>query len=406
MQERAFSEVVDTCCRLLKQNHQLELSAFFREVNATDVSAQFRQIDTAWPATFVVEYALAQLFLAYGIHPQALYGDGLGEYVAACLSGVLSCEDALTLIVYRAQLIASLCSKTPHADLAPMFDAAQEALSSFMSTITLHPPHIPYISCVTGTWISNEQATSPAYWVRLMSQTVYAVPEAAQISQAGQRALLTIGIGGQSLNALTQQQASNQLESPAEVIPTLSVTQERQSGTTVLIQALGQLWSAGVTIDWQLLYSHERRLRVPLPTYPFERQRYWLDDPTNCNVVRSRTEAASQGQEEHLSLSEVRPPVSTDYVAPESITEKKITEIWQLLLGVEQIGIHDNFFELKGQSLIGTQVVSRLQQIFQVNVPLATLFEAPTIAELATAVETLLIEDIEKMEEEEAQSQI
>jgi acyl carrier protein len=97
-----------------------------------------------------------------------------------------------------------------------------------------------------------------------------------------------------------------------------------------------------------------------------------------------------------------RPHLANPYVAPTNETEQRIAEVWQTILGVEQVGIHDNFLELGGNSLIGTQVISRLRQAFDLNLPLTILFEAPTVAELAVAIELMLIDEIEKLTEDEA----
>lgn len=383
-EEKTFREIVDACCQFLQQHHHEDISPFFSASCTTSASAR---IEAAWPVTFVLEYALARLLLSWGLQVQAMVGDGPGEYVAACLAGVFTQDEALTLIMGQLQRDT-------------ISSAAQQILTSQEERISLQAPKIPFVSGVTGTWISDEQATSRAYWTQRLKQSSSGTLQTTLLSQGGASALVTIGIEGSASTPLLQHQVSGQGESSLLVIPTLATMGEQLSGSAALMQTLGRLWLAGVSIDWQQLHTSERRLRVPLPTYPFERQRYWLDDPSNCNVIRARAEAASSG--ETLSLSAIRPQISTDYVAAETITEKKITEIWQLMLGIEQIGIYDNFFELKGQSLIGAQIISRLQQIFQVNVPLTTLFEAPTIAELAVAVETLLIEEIDKMEEEEA----
>ena len=109
------------------------------------------------------------------------------------------------------------------------------------------------------------------------------------------------------------------------------------------------------------------------------------------------------GQLRHTRAAYARPALSTAYVAPENGMEQEIAAIWSQLLGIEQIGIQDNFFELGGHSLMGMQMISRLRDAYQIDVRLATLFEAPTVAELAVAIEIMLIEEINKLDEEEAQ---
>src|SRR5207249_3421216 len=98
--------------------------------------------------------------------------------------------------------------------------------------------------------------------------------------------------------------------------------------------------------------------------------------------------------------SYARPVLGTEYVAPEDEIEREVAAIWAELLGIEQVGIHDNFFELGGHSLMGTQLVSRLRHAFDVDLSLATLFEAPTVAELALSIKLTLIDEIDKMDEE------
>jgi len=102
-----------------------------------------------------------------------------------------------------------------------------------------------------------------------------------------------------------------------------------------------------------------------------------------------------------MSSGTARPNLPNVYVAPSGEYEQKIAGIWQQVLGIEQVGLYDNFFDLGGHSLIGTQLISRLRHAFQINLPLTTLFEAPTVAELALAIKIMLIEEIDKLDEEE-----
>jgi len=121
----------------------------------------------------------------------------------------------------------------------------------------------------------------------------------------------------------------------------------------------------------------------------------------NLEALQERGETA---RPDAWAASSARPNLPNAYVAPSGEYEQKIAEVWQQVLGIEQVGLYDNFFDLGGHSLMGTQLISRLRQSFQVNLPLATLFEAPTVAELALAIKMLLIEEIEKLDEEEVKS--
>ena len=302
---------------------------------ATATEAAFMQTQEAQPLLFVIEYALAQLLMQWGIHPQAMLGYSLGEYVAACLAGVFSLEDALLIVARRAQLIAALppgtmlavalseqdvqpylsdtvCLAavnapttcvlagpldamaqlearltqqgiaarrvaTTHAFHSSMLAPVQLTLTELVGKVRLHTPQIPYLSNVTGTWITDAQATDPAYWAQHLCQTVRFAQGVEQLLQQSEQALVEIGVG-QALGSFVKQQAlASGTHSLPLVVPTLPAATERQSGQALLLKAIGTLWLSGVTIDWPGFYAGEQRLRLTLPTYPFERQRYWLE---------------------------------------------------------------------------------------------------------------------------------
>lgn len=307
-----------------------------------------KQTAIAQPAVFVIEYALARLLMAWGIRPQSMLGYSVGEYVAACVAGVLSLEDALLLVARRAQLIqeapagamlaVALSEKqvqaylsadvslavingpmtcvlagppeaitrlearldqqeivhrrveTTHAFHSTMLEPLREAVNSLARTVNLNPPEIPYVSNVSGTWLTEEQATDPGYWARHMCQTVRFADGIELLLQKNETLLLEVG-PGQSLCSFVKQHPACERQRMALVMPTLPSVYERRSELAFLLTQLGKLWQAGVTLDWQGFYAHEERRRVPLPTYPFERQRYWVDPvPTAQGTQRQQTQ--------------------------------------------------------------------------------------------------------------------
>ncbi len=295
----------------------------------------------AQPALFAVEYALARLLMSWGIRPQAMIGYSIGEYVAACLAGVLSLADALQLVAARARLIESLpagamlavplaetdvrpflaapgagseagpwlaATNGPHlsiaggtpaaiADLERRLSAegaaclrlhaahafhtdllrpAYDEVVRLASGLALHAPEIPYLSNVTGTWITAEQATDPRYWADHMVGTVRFAEGIGELLREPQRVLLEVGPGG-TLGTLARQHPA---AAPGQaVLSALRHASEERADAAHLLATLGRLWLAGVTIDWRAFYAGERRRRVPLPTYPFERQRHWIEPP-------------------------------------------------------------------------------------------------------------------------------
>jgi acyl transferase domain-containing protein/acyl carrier protein len=331
-----------------RRNHDLRKLLARAEREDDPATLRLNQTSIAQPAVFVIEYALAKLLMKWGIRPQALIGYSIGEYVAACLAGVFSLEDALFLVAERARLIgrlpagAMLAVPLPEDELRPFLDsslslcvsngpslsvigglsAALEILEQKLSEqsvafrrletshafhshmmepileqfekeasrIRLSPPQVPFISNVTGTWITPEDATDPAYWARHLRQTVRFADGIQELLKNPRRVVLEVG-PGQSLATLARQHKAKQADQV--VLSSMRDRHDEISDVEVLLTAVGQLWVAGVRVDWQGFYEHERRLRVPLPTYPFERRRYWIE-PGESTTVSSVEQGKSE----------------------------------------------------------------------------------------------------------------
>jgi amino acid adenylation domain-containing protein len=295
----------------------------------------------AQPALFAVEYALARLWQSWGVHPAAMLGHSVGELVAACLAGVLSIEDALTLVVARGRLMQSapggamLAVSASEADLAALLggdldlaavngphqcvvsgteaavgavaatlaergvetrrlvtshafhsrlmDDAAAAFETEVARISLAPPRIPFVSNVTGTWITDEQATSPRYWARQLRATVRFEDGLRTVLAVG-GALLEVGPG----DVLTRLGRTDAKGHPAAAsLP--SIAADTHDATTDLLTAAGRLWSRGVSVRWEALHGGTIPRRTVLPTYPFEHVRYWIDPPRDA-VTRAGAE--------------------------------------------------------------------------------------------------------------------
>ncbi len=293
---------------------------------------RLNQTRIAQPAVFVIEYALARLLMEWGLSPEAMIGYSIGEYVAACLAGVFTLEESLTLLARRAEMIQEtpggamlavplppeevetlldgrlslaatngpeLCVvageteavaeleqrlagrglvyrrlQTTHAFHSRMMEPTAPAFLELFKQANPRPPRVPFVSNLTGTWITDEQAADPAYWARHMCEGVRFSEGLQTLWQQPDRILLEIG-PGQTLSSMALSHPSR----PAdwEALACLRHSYDPQPDSAFLLGALGRLWLAGAHIDWQGFYKHERRRRVPLPTYPFERKRYWIE---------------------------------------------------------------------------------------------------------------------------------
>jgi acyl transferase domain-containing protein len=293
------------------------------------------------PATFAVEYALAQLLRSWGVRPSVMAGYSVGEYVAACLSGVLTLESALALVAHRALLISALPAgamaavplseaelrariddagiadvdtaaiigpeltiisgppeaiggvrtlleavavpcrplATSHAFHSRMLEPIRSALTEWVAAnITLSPPQIPYISNVTGQLATAEQVTDPAYWAEHMCAPVRFDTALETLLAQGDLALLEIG-PGQSLGAMVRGHRDCTQDRWRLVVPSLPAASDPRLAGTVLAEAVGRLWLVGVPIDWAGYQQDRPVAKVGLPGYPFQRERYWIEPP-------------------------------------------------------------------------------------------------------------------------------
>jgi phthiocerol/phenolphthiocerol synthesis type-I polyketide synthase E len=331
--EPVFRQELDRCAELLKPEMGADLRSYiYPDADSPNAAFYMRQTSIGLPALFVIEYATARLLMHWGIQPDALIGHSLGEYVAACLAGVFSLQDALSLVLTRSRLLqrvpkgAMLSIPLGKEDLQPLLNErlwvaavngpAQSVISGtleavdelagclekseidfsripievsshsgivepilpplldFLRTIELHPPQLPLISNVTGTWILPEEAMDPQYWVRHLRNTVLFSDGVAELCKTPNRVFLEAG-PGHTLATLVRAQAP--AGNGTVVTTSLRHTFDKKSDCEVMLGTLGKLWSFGVVPDWRAFYANESRSRVPLPAYPFERKRYWID---------------------------------------------------------------------------------------------------------------------------------
>jgi acyl transferase domain-containing protein/acyl carrier protein len=328
-----FREQIDSCSDLLEPHLGLDLRKILypSEEQAAEAAQQLNQTVITQPALFAVEYALARLWMEWGVYPQAMVGHSIGEYVAACLAGVFSLQDALSLVALRGRMIQelpcgamlsvplsendvypllgkklslaaingpSLCVisgpteaidalqhqltqqgvdsrrlPTSHAFHSVMMEPILELFAEQVSKVNLKPPKIPYISNVTGTWITGAEAVDPIHWAKHIRQTVRFAEGVHEILKEPDRILLEVG-PGQTLSSLARQHGKGTEQT---IFPSLRHPHDRHSDVAFLLNTLGRLWLTGIRIDQSKFYAGERRRRIPLPTYPFERQPYWVE---------------------------------------------------------------------------------------------------------------------------------
>ena len=330
--ESVFRERLDLCAERLIPDLGFDLRTLLFPLHRESTAAAEKLSYTCFtqPALFSLEYALAQWWIALGIRPSAMIGHSIGEYVAACLAGVFSLEDALHLTAVRGRLMGEMPAgsmlavsaaakslkvpkeltiaaingpeqcvvsgpteaiqkfalelekqqtpcrllHTSHAFHSAMMDPVLESFRTHLIKVPLHPPQIPYLSNLTGTWIAPAEATNPDYWTAHLRNTVRFSDGLAELFSVPTRVFLEVG-PGQALTSLTRQHTAK--PKTAKVWPSMRHPQEKTSDALFLLNTLGQLWITGRPIDWDRLHAGSVVQRVSLPTYPFQRQRFWIE---------------------------------------------------------------------------------------------------------------------------------
>jgi phthiocerol/phenolphthiocerol synthesis type-I polyketide synthase E len=328
-EDNLFRRTIDAGCDFLKEHAGVDVRQLLVGGDATaESSERLRDTEIAQPAMMLVEYALAERLRSLGVEPAGLLGHSLGELTAACVAGVFSLEDGLRLAAERGRLMAQtppgimLAVMLPSGDLAryldeglwlaaengpkmsvasgfpealedlerklaaariatirlasknafhtPLMAEAAKAFRGVVAGVARHAPSILWVSNVSGTWIGSAEAQDPQYWA---NQILSPVRFTRCLATLGERRRLLLETGpGEALIGIARQQLSTSV-----MVPALGAENRQSTDTMVFQQAVAKTWEYGVSIRWERLDDGLKARRVPLPTYPFERQRYWIE---------------------------------------------------------------------------------------------------------------------------------
>jgi phthiocerol/phenolphthiocerol synthesis type-I polyketide synthase E len=429
--EPVFRAELDRCCELLRPRLGLDLrEVLYPPAGAEEAAAaRLRQTALTQPALFAVEYALARVWMNWGLEPECFAGHSIGEYVAACVAGVMSLEDALRLVAARGALMQAMpagamlsvalpevevrailpaeldvCTvngpaltvvggtadaveafaarmearevhhqrlHTSHAFHSRMMDPVVARFEEVVRGVTLRAPEIPFLSNLTGGWISDAQATDPRYWAEHLRGTVRFDDNLRTLLDEPDRVLLEVG-PGRGLATLARRHPAR--EARMLVLHSLPGPRDERGEEETLWHTVSALWHEGVEPKWPNVYDGLRRLRLRLPTYPWDHSRYWLG---------MRDE---QTQESHEFIARGAHHFTPEYTPPRNEAEAGVVEIFEALFGLKNLGIYHNFFHMGGDSLLAVQLVKRLADRFGVQIPLRAIWDIRTASEVALLV--------------------
>ena len=442
-----FRDAIDTCARLVVTQHAPDIREHLLADTGPDgVQAVLRRgaattdaeiAEVAHPALFALEYALVQLWSSVGLRPSAVCGFSLGEYVAATVAGVLSLEDALTLIVHRARIvdalppggmlaaalgpeelqahlpedieIAAFCGphqtvvagtataierlhasltartvacrtlRTRHAFHSTLMRDVVDAVAGLAAAVPLGPPTLPMLSNVTGDWVAAGDMSVPEYWARHIASPIRWEDSLSRIWALDQPLIVEVGPGS-SLTALALQHPQSR---GSGVLATLPDPQAQEAG---FVSAVGRVWTHGCAVRWDALEPAEEQgdaAFVQLPGYPFRRERHWIEPAAapRGDVERpAAARAAADEADRHTEHPASAPGSSTDVV-------DAVEAIFAKVLGHATLPAGRSFFELGGDSLLALKLANAVETVFEVAVPLQILHEHATPRQFASWLE-------------------
>ncbi len=316
-------------------------------------AASIDATETTQPVLLIIEYALARQLMDYGIKPDVMIGHSLGEYVAACISGVMTFEEAIRLVALRGRLIQALpvgkmisvqmpvkdisaylspkinlaahnspgqyvlsgdCAEietlkaqfnasghhaamlhTSHAFHSYMLDAVMDEFRLALEAVDFKEPQIPYVSNVTGELITSGQVKDPSYWLRHLREPVYFSKGIKTLQKYQQAVFIEIGPGN-TLSSFVRQHGLD--TGNYQVINTLRHVKEQVSDQEYWLSSIGKLWLNGVGIDWKALHGRRSGHTVALPSYAFEKIKYPLGEELNQLIARAVIKPGGQARQE------------------------------------------------------------------------------------------------------------
>ncbi|TWI96355.1 amino acid adenylation domain-containing protein [Mucilaginibacter frigoritolerans] len=419
--EPVFRAAVDECIDQLKDtSHASILDIIYQTVINEASQEKIKNTFYAQPAIFIMEYAMAKLWMSWGIKPTIFTGHSIGEFVAAHFAGVFSLKDALFLISTRAKMVSEVAKgsmlsvrieadllatmlpdnisiaaingnklcviagsddavaefwaqldaqniparllQTSHAFHSAMMDEIVAPFEAIVKTVKLNPPVKPIVSTVTGKWMSESEAIDPQYWAKHLRNTVRFAEAMDTLQQDENSILIEVGPGS-ILATLARQQINNK---------SIAVIQGFEKSETIteyyyVLKAMGQLWLNGSEPDWKAFYQNQQRIKVNLPAYAFDKKRYWLEPKPQVNATTIVQETRSEKKQSNLNKSLMRRDVLIE----------KLKELFEDASGIEidAASTELSFIEMGFDSLLLTQIATNLRKEFNVQITFRRLFE-------------------------------
>lgn len=438
---RVVKRALDECAAILAPYDE---RPFLDYLFDPQFEAELNETHITQPALFALEYALAQLWMSWGIRPAVVMGHSLGEYVAACVAGALSLKEALLLVRERGQLMQELCERgsmvsvmataerispyleglgeevsisainsteqvvvagrtdmmvilctewerdgivfkklpVSHAFHSPLMEPMLEEFAKVVGNCALQPLQIPLVSNLTGHVIQAGETLDVQYWCQHLRQPVQFAAGLQSLLQQQVDVLLEVGPHP------VLKRLADRVASPEQLV--IGSLKRGVDGWKAIQDHLGQLWAQGVAVDWKAFDADFDRRRLHLPTYPFELKSFWLDvdrsltGAWNAGASSAPSRATGSRSPERVESQSAR---SRDDL-PSSSADLMAT-LWRDVLGVKRIGVDDDFFERGGDSLNVIQLQTRIREQTGAEFSFQDFFTHSTLRQMAMQLDAL-----------------
>ncbi len=421
-------ELMDRCFSLLEKENALSLKSIIFPVAGDEEKNRelLQETVNAQPALFILEYAIAKYLMEFNIKPDYLLGHSMGEYTAACLAGVFSLEDGLSLVAERGRIMQKAqkgamlsvalgekelelylngkndlqaavinapgrcvvsgtyeavrklrellnskdipCSllKTSHAYHSFMMENILEEYEEKVKTVRLNSPTIPLVSNIKGDFISPGDLSQAKYWGEELRSTVrFGDCISSIFSKAGSAKFIEIGPGN-TLCSFVKMNTNTPVNTLAQ--STVRGAKQKISDMEFFFKSLGKLWERGCELNWQPLIRGRRNTKISIPTYTYDHSEYWItqDFSTEKNS-RNDSDVTKEEKAQNSGINKS--------------SNEQLKDIWMETFGTSEIHEQSDFFDLGGDSLLAVRLCDTLNKAFDVSIPLGTLFKATTFSE-------------------------
>lgn len=433
--ENFFKEKIDEGCNYLRELTGEDFKTILFSENEKIEKQKYAE-----PLLFLVEYSLAYLLKSFDVLPDYVLGQNIGEYAAACVSGIFTFEEGLKLMILKSDLLneknpaillnaflteeeaekfinkkISLAAvngtqqvtfsgkqkeiedlsnqlsemgvmnsklQKKHIDYSNVNDAFKKQFISFWNELSLNEMKVPFVSSITAELLLEEEVTKPEYWLNLITETSRFYSSIAQLTEK-EKDLVFIEVGsGNTLERLINREAVS-TNKKTTIINLTRQSKDTADDSNVLEKALIKLWYNGINVNWAGYYDKSKYKRISLPVYPFETSQFPSEVEPFKAMFETKAPSFDSSNISHAQQDEIR---GSEPIVEEDIVLDKLKKIFKDFFDIEEVKDESDFFELGLNSLNGMLLLKNIKAEFKIDFTLQEFFECESIVDITSKI--------------------